>query len=96
MDINGPVSFYNFIKSINLINKDSSFVGLMNCVLDLGTCACKSRTEKISKLQRCNNIYTQIVNNIVPKLKHDFLNKTTDRTISFYSDSGQLLMIISR
>jgi uncharacterized cysteine cluster protein YcgN (CxxCxxCC family) len=96
MDINGPASFYNFIKSIHLIDKDSSFVEISNCILDLGTCSCKSRDEKLSKLQHCNKLYIQLVNNIIPKLKYELLNKIPDRQISFYSDTGKLLMIISR
>lgn len=96
MDINGPVSFYNFIRSAHLIDKDSSFLTISNCILDLGTCSCKSRDEKLSKLQHCNKLYMQIVSNVIPKLKHELLNNISDRQISFYSDSGKLLMIISR
>lgn len=96
MDIHGPIEMYAFLASAGLVDKDPTLRRLVDCVLDMSNCACQKREDKIKKHQLCNKIYVESVRYIVPKLKNEFLNKTTERQIIFYSESGELLIIISR
>lgn len=95
MDIKGPIEFSNFIKTSSL-NNDVMFTKIVECVSNLSGCACTSRDEKIKKYQRCNKLYVDFIKSNANKHKNDLLNKTSDRQIIFHTDTGEIIIIISR
>lgn len=96
MNIHGPVEMYNIILSMGIIDKSPIFRNLANCVIDMKNCACTGRDEKIKKHQHCNKLYVDMIRSIFPSMKSEFLNRTSERQLSFYTESGELLIIVSR
>ncbi len=97
MKIQGPIEFVAFISVNALEGKDSLFTQLVNCVANFrAACNCYKKEDKLKMWRTCNGLYNNSVTHVVPKLKDAFLSKTQERQISFYSEHGDLLRIISR
>jgi hypothetical protein len=97
MDIRNATQMANFLSQTNLVNKDAAFEQLAQCINNFASaCACSSREEKMQLYAVCNKLYFRSARDIAPRLKNDFLSQTTDRQITFYTEEGNLIAIISR
>lgn len=96
MRINNAIEMYNLLNTFGLVDKNSKTKEFSNCILSIQNCACTSRNDKLKIQQHCNKLYVELVHWVTSNMKLDFLSRITERQISFYSDTGKLLMIISR
>lgn len=97
MDIRNVTQFTNFIKAGNLQNLDMTFLQAIMCVENYSkACNCRGMDAKRKMYENCTTIYTNAVRGVVPKLKNEFLSKTQERMISFYTDDGTLIGVVSR
>ena len=97
MDIHNVTEFTNFISSNNLIIGDSTLKQVVDCINNYrAACVCYKVDDKKGIYDSCNRLYKHIVKQIVPRLKSEFLSKTSERQISFYDDQNQLIAIVSR
>lgn len=97
MEINSPTEFARFISTHGLVQLDQTFIQLVSCINNYGaSCNCSKSNEKDKLYGVCVKMYHNGVRNIVPKLKHEFLSKTDERQITFRSEQGQVILIISR
>lgn len=81
---------------MELIDKNPRTRGFVDCVLDMQGCSCTTRDEKLKRQQHCSKLYNELARWVSSNMTHDFLTKTSDRQISFYTDSGDLIIIMSR
>lgn len=97
MEIRNPTQFARFLSDNDLMKLDSTFVQLVKCINEFATaCTCHKREDKMRIYSACNKLYISGAQHVAPRLKNEFLSKTTDRQISFYTEQGQLLSILSR
>lgn len=97
MEIRNPTQFARFLSDNDLMKLDSTFVQLVKCINEFATaCTCHKREDKMRIYSACNKLYFVGAQHVAPRLKNEFLSKTTDRQISFYTEQGQLLSILSR
>jgi hypothetical protein len=96
MNVNGTIGMYNLIRTMGLIDKNPQTRGFIDCVLSIQGCACTARDEKLRRKQHCNKLYVELARWASSNMVHDFLSKTSERQISFYTDSGDLIIIMSR
>lgn len=96
MRINGANEMYNLLRTTGLIDKNPITKGFVNCILSIQGCACTSRSERLKIQQHCNKLYVELARWASSNMIHDFLTKTSERQISFYTDSGDLITIMSR
>lgn len=97
MDFKNPTEFARFLSDNELSRLDSTFSQLVNCINNYAAaCTCDKREDKLRMYGVCTKLYQDGVQHVVPKFKNEFLSKTTDRQLAFYTESGQLITIISR
>jgi hypothetical protein len=97
MDIRNVTEFSNFVQTKNLTRLDATFQHMVNCVEEYRRgCDCWRRSERDAQYQKCTKQYLSIVRGIVPRFKNEFLAQTTERQICFYTENGQLIIILSR
>jgi len=97
MNISNITQFVSFISDNNLTSLDSSLQQVQQCFHSYATaCSCYNQEDKIRLYNSCNKAYIQAVSHVIPRFRNEFLSKTTERQISFYSENGQLLFILSR
>jgi hypothetical protein len=97
MDIRNVTQFVNFLEGNGITRMDSSFLQVIQCIQNYtAACSCYKREDKVKIYNMCNGVYHNAVRNVIPRLKHEFLSKISERQISFYNDNGQLIGIISR
>lgn len=97
MDIRGPMGFADYLSANGMTTKESSFIQLFNCVNNFrAACNCYKKEDKQRMSDTCNRIYMDCVRHVVPRFTNDFLNKTPDRQLKFYTNTGDLLRIVSR
>lgn len=97
MDIHNVTQFANFLSKEGLQGLDMIFQSLIFCINNFSaTCSCQGAAEKQKLYNNCTMIYMNAVNSIVPKYKNEFLSKTSDRQIQFYTDNGSLIGLICR
>lgn len=97
MNIRGPFEFAGFLSANSLQDKESVFIQLVNCVNNFrSACNCYKKEDKDRMYNTCNRLYQESVKHIVPRMKDVFLSKTSERQISFYTENGDLLRIVSR
>ena len=97
MDIHNVTEFANFVITNNLISGDSTLKQVADCITNYrAACACYKVEDKKKIYESCNRLYHHTVKHIVPRLKSEFLSKTSERQISFYDDQNQLIAIVSR
>lgn len=97
MDIRNATQFANFIQQSGLAMKDMAFQQVTFCVSQLGKmCNCWKAEDKKKLYDNCTLTYINAVKNVVPRFKEDFISKTEDRTINFYTENGALIGIVNR
>lgn len=96
MNVNGTIGMYNLLRTMGLIDKNPRTRGFVDCVLDMQGCACTTRAEKLKRQQHCSKLYVELARWASSNMVHDFLTKTSERQICFYTDSGELIIIMSR
>jgi len=97
MNIRGPFEFASFLSANSLQDKESIFIQLTNCVNNFrAACNCYKKEDKDRMYNICTRLYQEAVKHIVPRMKDVFLSKTPERQISFYTENGDLLRIVSR
>ena len=96
MDIRNVTQFVSYISN-ELSSLDFHFQQSITCLGDFSRqCNCHRRSDKDKIYQNCNRLYMLSAKIAATRFKNEFLNKTTDRQILFYSDGGELIAIISR
>lgn len=97
MDIRNATQFANFVQKAGIMTKDMSFQQVVFCVEQIGrACNCWKVEDKKRLYDNCTMTYTNAVKNVVPRFKNDFLSKTEDRIINFYTDNGSLIGVVNR
>jgi hypothetical protein len=97
MEFRSPIEFARFLSSNGLSRLDSTFSQLINCINNCAaSCTCDNREDKARVYGICTKLYIDGARHVVPRLKNEFLSKTTDRQLSFYTEQGQLIVIVSR
>ena len=97
MNIQNVTQFVNFIVTNNLVNLDSSFLQLTQCLERYSAaCNCYKTEDKVKIYNTCNGVYINSIQNVVPRLKHQIMAKTSERQISFYNDSGVIIGVLLR
>jgi hypothetical protein len=97
MDIRNVTQFCNFITSNGFNKSNGSLQQIVSCIDGYSAaCNCHKVEDKQKMYAICNKLYSDAIKHIVPTLKHEFLSKTSERQIIFYSDNGTLISILSR
>lgn len=97
MDIRNATQFAAFLSGNQLVELDPLFVQLIKCFNDFSRhCNCHRQKDKERIYQNCNKLYVQGAMIGAIRFKNEFLNKTTERNISFFSENGTLIAIASR
>ena|ERR1035437_895397 len=97
MDIRNATQFANFVSKGNLQNLDMTFQQIVFCINNYNAaCNCWKAEDKKKLYDNCTVIYMNAVKNIVPKFKNEFLSKTEERRIQFYTDNGALIGLVCR
>jgi hypothetical protein len=97
MDIRNATQFSSYVSQHNLMGLDHTFKKIVDCIADyLRHCNCHRKADKDKIYGNCNNLYNAGARLAAIRFKHEFLNKTPERQIAFYSDSGSLIGIASR
>jgi len=97
MDIRNVTQFANFVSSTHLVGLDTSFLQIVQCLNGYNAaCNCYKKEDKLKLYEKCNAAYHQAVKHVVPKFRHEFLSKTGERQISFYTDQGHLIIVMTR
>jgi len=97
MDIRNATQFANFVSNKGLQNLDMSFQQIVFCINNYNAmCNCHKAEEKKKLYDNCTVVYMNAVHNIIPKFKNEFLSKTDDRQIQFYTDNGTLIGLVCR
>lgn len=97
MEIRNVTQFANFVSTNGLMTLDSMFIQTVNCLNTYkAMCNCRGGADKLRLYGNCNKLYSDSVKVIVPRLKDQFLSKVQEYQISFYSEDGHLMGVISR
>lgn len=97
MDIRNATQFANFVSKGGLQNLDMTFQQIILCLNNYSAmCNCRGASEKAKIYDNCTVIYMNAVRNVVPKFKNEFLSKTEERQIQFYTDNGSLIGLVCR
>ncbi len=89
------MDFVNFLSANGLADKDSLFTQMVNCVNNFrAACNCYKKEDKLKMWKTCGSLFNNAVAHVVPKWKEEFLSKTTERQIIFYTEHGDLLLRI--
>lgn len=97
MDINNVTQFVNFIVSNQFGALDTTFVQLVNCINNFSAaCNCHKVEDKRKFYNQCNKLYIDAVRIVVPKHKNVILARVPEGRITFRSDNGSLIAIVSR
>lgn len=97
MNINSPNDMARFVSANGLVQLDQGFIQLVHCINNYSAeCNCHKKEDKDKLYGSCTKIYINSVKNVVSRFKNEFLTKTSERQICFYTEQGQLMLIISR
>jgi hypothetical protein len=97
MDIRNVTQFSQFLSANNLVRLDPLFGQLTQCFNNYAAgCNCHKRSDKIKVYEVCNKLYMTCCQQLISRHKGEFLNATAERQIAFYSEHGQLMVIVSR
>ena len=97
MDIRNVTQFANFVQKGGLVGLDMSLQQVVMCVDNTAkACNCWKAEDKKKMYDNCTLIYMNVVRTLVPRFKNEFLSKTTDRQIQFYTDNGSLIGLVCR
>jgi hypothetical protein len=97
MDIRNATQFANFVSKGNLQNLDMTFQQVVFCINNYNAaCNCWKAEDKKKLYDNCTVTYMNAVKSVVPKFKNEFLSKTEERQIQFYTDNGALIGLVCR
>ena len=97
MNIGNITQFSSFISSNNIGHLDGIFSQIVNCINNYSAkCNCYKLEDKQRMYADCNKLYNNAIRNVVPRFKNEILSKIPERQISFYTDNGTLISIVSR
>ncbi len=97
MDIRNATQFANFVQNAGLTTKDMAFQQVVFCNDQVEkACNCWKAEDKKRLYDNCTLQYMNAVKHVVPKFKNDFLSKTDDRQIRFFTDNGSLIGLVCR
>ncbi len=97
MDIRNVTQFAQFLSANNLTRLDPSFQQTVQCINNYAAaCNCSKREDKLTTYTVCNKLYQDSARQIVGRFKNELLATTEERQISFYTENGQLIVIVSR
>jgi hypothetical protein len=97
MEIRNVTQFANFVSAHGLAPLDSMFIQTLNCLNNYKSmCNCSKAADKLKRYVSCNKLYADSVRTVVPKFKNEFLSKIQEYQISFYSEDGCSIGVISR
>jgi hypothetical protein len=86
-----------FLSANNLVQLDQSFIQLVHCINNYAaSCNCHKKSDKDDLYRTCTKMYLDGVRHVVSRFKNEFLSKTGERQVAFYSEQNQLILIISR
>jgi hypothetical protein len=96
MNIKGITTFVHFSSQNGLIKIDPELQSLYNCVEEYKKlCGCDPEKIKTQKWNRCSAIYNNFMRKI-NQYKSQFLSKTNENSITFFNDSNNRIITISR
>jgi hypothetical protein len=96
MEIHGASAFLHFLRNSGLTNIDGQATALMVCMDEFDRlCACDTIEYKAAKINNCRAIYQNFISG-ADRFKHEFLSKSGNSKITFYSDDGKHLKTFSR
>ena len=97
MEIRNVTQFASFVGNNGLSTLDHRFRQIVVCMGDfLRHCNCHKRADKDRIYQNCNRMYIEAARDAAGKFKYQFLEKTSERQILFYTENGSLIGIASR
>lgn len=97
MDIRNVTQFASFISANGFQQLDGIFRQSVDCINGYSSaCNCYKVEDKQRLYAACNKLYMDAVRHVVPRFKTIILAKIPDRQISFFSDNGTLIGIVSR
>lgn len=97
MTIKNATQFTAFITSHGLIDLDPTFRQLSICMGDFSRhCNCHRREDKDRIYQKCNKLYHVSATIATSKFRNEFLSRTSDIQIVFYSDNNQIISVATR
>ena len=97
MDIRSATNFLSLVQQYGMKDLHPLFNQLENCLNNYdAACDCYKRNDRVEMYRKCNNIYCESIRSVIPSLRLQFLMKTGEHRISFYTEHGALLMTISR
>ena len=97
MDINNVTQFASFLSSNGFTSLDSAFLQIIQCVNRFSSaCNCYKIADKRKMYDTCCKLYTDAVIHAVPKYKNAILQKVPEGRLTFHSDNGSLIAIVSR
>lgn len=97
MEISNVTQFANFIQANNLMALDATFLQVVNCIQNFSTaCNCYKAEDKQRIFNMCCKLYVDAVRIVVPKHKNVILQRVPEGRITFRSDNGSLIAIVSR
>ena len=97
MDIRSPGEFARFLSANDFVKLDGTFAQLVNCVNNFSAaCSCHKREDRMKLYGVCTRMYLDGASQAAPRFKTEFLSKTTDRQICFYTEQGQPITTICR
>lgn len=97
MEIRNTTQFASFLRGNGFQVLDGMFLQVVNCIDNYSAaCNCYKEADKRFIYETCCKLYETSVRHLAPQFRNQFLSKTTDRQISFYTDSGVLITVMSR
>jgi hypothetical protein len=97
MEIGNVTQFVNFIQAHSFTSLDTLFLQTANCLGTYSTaCNCYKVADKHKQYSMCVKLYLDCVRHAVPKHKNVILAKVPEGRITFRTDNGGLIAIVSR
>ena len=97
MEIHNVTQFANFISTNDLVKLDIVLLHTVQCVNTFtAACNCYKAEDKAKIYAACTRMYSEAAKSASIRFKNEFLSKTSDRQITFYTEQGSLIAIMSR
>lgn len=97
MDIRNVTQFASFISANGFQQLDGILRQAVDCLTGYSAaCNCYKVEDKQRMYAACNKLYMDAVRHVIPRFKNVILAKIPDRQITFYSENGTLITIVSR
>lgn len=97
MNINNVTQFLNYTERNNLTELSDIFRQIRSCLKDFNRrCVCHNKADKDRIYNRCNVLYLSGAREAANQFKTQFLNCTPDRSISFLTETGTVIVTLNR